>query len=110
MCIVGDGLYPCKTIFEICKKNRWEWIFTFKSGNLTSVWEEIKCLTQFQSGNQKIIKGSIKQKDDNNNLITREVIKKYSWITSIDYRGYQVQWCKQVKFIDGQMKNSFAYL
>jgi hypothetical protein len=110
ICIVGDGLYPCKTIFEICKKNRWEWIFTFKSGNLTSVWAKVKFLAKLQANNQKIIKSSTVQKDNNHNLIELDVVKIYSWITSIDYCEYQVHWCKQVEAVGGEIKHTFIYL
>jgi hypothetical protein len=41
ICILGDGLYPNDTIFNICKTNHWDFIFTFKDGNLKTVWEEI---------------------------------------------------------------------
>ncbi len=41
ICILGDGLYPNDTIFKICNANNWDYIFTFKDGNLTSIWEEI---------------------------------------------------------------------
>lgn len=41
ICILGDGLYPNDTIFKICKTNNWDFIFTFKDGNLTTLWEEI---------------------------------------------------------------------
>jgi hypothetical protein len=41
VCILGDGLYPNDNIFKICKANNWDFIFTFKDGNLTTIWEEI---------------------------------------------------------------------
>ena len=41
ICILADGLYPNDTIFNICKINNWDYIFTFKDGNLKTVWEEI---------------------------------------------------------------------
>lgn len=41
ICILGDGLYPNDSIFKICKANNWDFIFTFKDGNLTTIWEEI---------------------------------------------------------------------
>lgn len=41
ICILGDGLYPNNTIFNICKDNNWDYIFTFKDGNLITIWEEI---------------------------------------------------------------------
>ncbi|MBF0297380.1 MAG: hypothetical protein HQK51_01590 [Oligoflexia bacterium] len=38
ICVVADGLYPNQTIFSICENNGWGFIFTFKDGNLPSLW------------------------------------------------------------------------
>ena len=46
ICILGDGLYPNDTIFNICETNHWDFIFTFKDGNLKTVWEEITAKKQ----------------------------------------------------------------
>jgi|APCry1669188910_1035180.scaffolds.fasta_scaffold22329_1 hypothetical protein len=46
ICILGDGLYPNDTIFNICKANNWDFIFTFKDGNLKTIWEEITAYKQ----------------------------------------------------------------
>jgi hypothetical protein len=35
VCILGDGLYPNNTAFDICLKNSWKFIVTLKDGNLT---------------------------------------------------------------------------
>lgn len=42
--ILADGLYANQTFFKICKDNGWEFIATFKDGNLSSVHEEIRLL------------------------------------------------------------------
>jgi len=42
ICISGDGLYPNRTFFRICRENEWEYIVSFRDGNLPSVWEEVK--------------------------------------------------------------------
>ena len=41
VCILADGLYPNDSMFNICLNSNWDYIFTFKDGNLTSVQEEI---------------------------------------------------------------------
>ena len=110
ICIVGDGLYPCKTIFKICNNNKWEWIFTFKDGNLKSVWKEVELLEKLQPENQKIVKSTTVQKNDENKLVKLDVVKIYSWITSIDYCGYKVHWCKQIEIVAGEIKHTFIYL
>lgn len=40
--LLADGLYPNKTVFDICKKYGYRFIFTFKEGNLKSVWTEVE--------------------------------------------------------------------
>jgi hypothetical protein len=29
-------------VFEICRTNEWQYLFTFKDGNLKSVWEQVE--------------------------------------------------------------------
>ena len=43
---MGDGLYPNDTIFKICNSNKWDFIFTFKDGNLSTIREQITCEKQ----------------------------------------------------------------
>lgn len=42
--ILADGLYPNNTVFDICRRYGYRFIFTFKDGNLKSVWEEVDFL------------------------------------------------------------------
>ena len=110
ICIVGDGLYPNKAIFDICKSNNWQWIFTFKDDNLPSVWEEVELLGRIQSNNTCIVTSKVMEKDVENKIVEREVIKFYSWIESIDYKGHEVHWCKVVETVEGEIKHTFVYL
>ena len=83
ICIVGDGLYPNQKVFEICERNRWEYIITLKDGNLPSVWEEVKFLSYLQKENrQKVI--ALKQK--------KPTEINYRWITGIEYKGHNLNW------------------
>jgi len=44
MIIAADSLYPNNTVFDICEKNKWKFILTFKEGALKSVWDEAMSL------------------------------------------------------------------
>ena len=110
ICIVGDGLYPNQTIFNICSENNWEWIFTFKDGNLPSVWEEVNSLKELQSNNSKVIEEKVFEEDEDNNLVEKKAIKTYSWVTAIDYQGHTVHWCQMIETVDGKIKHTFVYL
>ena len=83
ICIVGDGLYPNKTVFEICKNNSWEYIITLKDGNLSSVWEEAESLILFQKENELEITTHKKRETT-----------KHQWVTEIKYKGHILNWIK----------------
>jgi len=83
VCIVGDGLYPNKPVFDICKQNRWEYIITLKEGNLPTVWEEVNLLLKTTTDN-KLKKDIIKPK--------KEIKTSHRWINEIDYKGTKLNW------------------
>lgn len=85
ICIVGDGLYPNKTVFEICEKNNWEYIITLKDGNLPSVWEEAESLLRLQKENQ-LETISLKGKE--------RIRTNHQWVTQIDYKAHILNWIK----------------
>ncbi len=83
--IVGDGLYPNKTVFEICEKNNWEYIITLKDGNLPSVWKEVESLLPLQKENKLDVR-TIKEKQEN--------LTTYRWATEINYKVHILNWIK----------------
>ncbi len=85
ICIVGDGLYPNNTIFNICAQNNWEYIITLKDGNLLSIWKEADSLIPLQKEN-KLEVTTIKNK--------QEKITKYQWATEINYKSHILNWIK----------------
>jgi hypothetical protein len=85
ICIVGDGLYPNKTVFEICEKNSWEYIITLKDGNLPSVWEEVESLKPLQKENKLEVTTHKKREKE---------ITKHQWRTEIKYKGHILNWIK----------------
>jgi hypothetical protein len=100
ICIIADGLYPNQTFFDICKKNGWAWIVTFKDGNLPSVWEEVLCLKGMTENNtrQCVL-----------HTQGRTVRRNYTWISDLDYRGFPVNWHECREQI-GEETTRFVYL
>lgn len=75
--ILADGLYPNQTIFETCRNNGWDFIFTFKDGNLPSIHKEMELLPS-SPGNTKeriLAKGGV---------LKHQV---YTWKDNMDYNG-----------------------
>lgn len=96
--ILADGLYPNQTIFEICRDNGWDFIFTFKDGNLPSIHKELELLPCSTV--------NIKERT----LAKEGVLKHqvYTWGNKLDYNGFSlsVVTCKEtsrrIKRHDGQ--------
>lgn len=82
--ILADGLYPYEGFFAPCKAHHWSYIVTFKEGNLTTLWEEVRELLPFQQQNQhqeQIIKPEQGTEE-----------RHYRWITGLTYQGYSLHW------------------
>ncbi|MCP4650387.1 MAG: hypothetical protein GY853_09960 [PVC group bacterium] len=91
ICITGDGLYPVKPVFDICRKNDWRFILTFKDGNLPSVWKEVATLLGMTTDNEYtgypiITKGE-------------RITGRYKWINDIHYPPHCLNWieCLETK-------------
>lgn len=44
ICLLGDSLYACESVFEICDKNHWKYIFRFKEGRIESIASEFRAI------------------------------------------------------------------
>lgn len=78
--ILADGLYPNQTFFQVCKDNGWDFIVTFKDGNLPSVHEEIGLLPD-----------SAKHKRQYFGATQGYSIRQdFEWVNCIDYKGHSL--------------------
>lgn len=53
ICLLGDSLYACEPIFDICEKNKWKYIFRFKEGRIASVASEFWALKSLEENDKK---------------------------------------------------------
>jgi hypothetical protein len=105
ICITADGLYPNAPFFKICEQNRWDYIVTFKDGNLPSVWEELRLLPP--TGKEQ----ATQTMADRNSLTQRH----YRWRNGIDYNGHMVNWIECMELVTdigtGEVRtNKFVHL
>ena len=55
-CIVGDALYCSRPIMETCRKNKWEFILTFKDGAMPKVYEAAHSVMARSGGAERIVR------------------------------------------------------
>ena len=88
ICILADGLYPNKTVFNICRDNNWGFIITLKDGNLKTFHQEVELLSGIQ-----------KEREVYRADATTRTRLKYKYLNDIEYEGYNYSWvsCAETK-------------
>jgi hypothetical protein len=59
---------------------------------------------------KKIIRSKVYEEDENNKLIEKESVKVHSWINSINYKGFNLNWSRLIETIDGEIRHTFVYI
>lgn len=87
--ILADGLYPNKSIFKICRDNDWDFIFTFKEGNLPTIHKELELLPPSPGNSAE------------RTLAHKGILKSqvYTWENKVDYHDFSLSviTCKERK-------------
>lgn len=104
ICLLADGLYPNNTVFDICAKNDWKFIFTLKDGNLKTFQTEVELLRATASNKSVCRADRIKR----TNL-------ESAFLNDIEYSGRYFSWveCTETIFnIKGTVVSSqkFSYI
>lgn len=75
ICLLMDGLYEAKQVFDICKIYHWKHIITFKEGSMPAVYKEYESLKKWSPENS----GHCEKGNG--------IVQDYDWVTQIDYEG-----------------------
>ncbi len=94
--IAADSLYPNNTFFNICRKNGWRFILTFKEGSLKTVWEEVMSLYPLEEKQNKQTriknrkKGKVRQEESS------------MFINGIEYKKHRLNWVEYISYDTGE--------
>jgi len=81
VCILGDGLYPNNTVFDICLKNNWQFIITLKDGNLKTFQQEVA-----------LLKATSSKKNVYRATKTTRTTLEYEYLNDIEYDRRYFSW------------------
>jgi hypothetical protein len=86
ICLMGDSLYACEPVFEICKKNKWEFLIRYKDGSIPTLAEEYATINEMGEGEEKVveIERIYKRKPK------VKALHKMKWVNDLDYSGHIV--------------------
>lgn len=74
ICIIADSIYACENVFNLCKKNKWNYLLRFKEARIPSIAKEFQALKEMEKAAHK----QDHQSDD------------ITWVNNIAYRQHQV--------------------
>ncbi len=103
ICIIGDSLYACERVFNICEDYNWKHIIRFKERRIKSIYEEFEKVREIERTEGKNEK-TIKDKENK-----KESIAWCNWVNDISYREILVNVLKCVEK-KGKEEKGFLYL
>src|SRR5699024_9838255 len=53
ICILGDSLYACEGVFQLCEQYRWKYILRFKEGRIQSLGDEFQAQKKLEKSTMK---------------------------------------------------------
>lgn len=86
ICILGDSLYACGPVFDICRENKWEFLIRYKDGSIPSLAEEYKEISGMGENGEEII--------EIDEIYKRKpkvkAVHKMRWVNRLCYQKHEV--------------------
>ena len=70
ICLLLDGLYANKPVLDVCHRNNWKYIITFKEGSMPEVYQEYETLKKLSKENYGEYEGE-------------KIKQRYYWATDV---------------------------
>lgn len=86
ICLMGDSLYACEPVFEICRKNKWEFLIRYKDGSIPTLAQEYEEIKAMGEAEEEIVE--IETVYKRKPKVT--VIHKMKWVNDLVYSGHKV--------------------
>lgn len=106
ICILGDSLYACDPVFQICQKNNWSYLFRFKDGSIPTLAREFHTIIEMGENEEKTVDEESTYKRKNHENI-RHVIK---WVLELDYADHTLTVMELKIEVDGKPQGSFQWV
>jgi len=86
ICLMGDSLYACEPVFEICKNNNWAFLIRYKDGSIPTLAEEYDEIKRMGENEEEIveIEKIYKRKPK------VKAVHRMKWVNDLDYSGHKV--------------------
>jgi len=106
ICLMGDSLYACAPVFEICRKNKWEFLVRYKDGSIPTLAEESAAIMGMGEGEEKVVE--VEQIYKRKPKV--KAVHMMKWVNDLDYRGHTVAVMELEIEKDGKKWKEFQWI
>lgn len=96
--LLGDGLYACGPVFDICKENNWGFIFSFKQGCIPSLYDELRRLSPLVENNRLF------HRPDN------KTHQHFNWLNHLEYQDHFLSILDCIEAVHGEDHKYFSWI
>lgn len=96
ICLLLDSLYANGPVFDLCEKNHWKFIITFKEGSIPELYQEFLTLRGILNENRE-------------RETKRNIRKSYGWVNELPYQGHALNILQQIEWKD-KIKRNFVWI
>ena len=106
ICLLADSLYANNTVFQICRKNKWDYLIRYKEGSIPSIMEEYREIVSMGEMEESIIETEeiYRRKP---NLKQRLQIR---WVNALEYMKHPIHILELKIERSGKLYKEFRWL
>lgn len=106
ICILGDSLYACAPVFQICKENRWAYLIRYKDGSIRSLAKEFHTIINMGEG-----EGWSQAEEKEYRRKARESVKhEIKWVNGLYYDKHELTVMELKIEKDGKPAGNFQWV
>lgn len=106
ICLLADSLYVSDSVFQICRKNRWDFLIRYKEGSIPSIMEEYREIVDMgEMGEREFEKEEIYRRKPN--LKQKLQIR---WVNGLEYKKYPIHVLELKIERSGKIYQQFTWL
>ena len=106
ICLLADSLYASESVFQICRKNKWDFLIRYKEGSIPSIMEEYREIVEMGEMDERILeKEEIYRRKPN-----RKQKLRIRWVNGLEYRKHPVHVLELKIERDGKPHKKFTWL
>ncbi len=106
ICLLADSLYASDSVFQICRKNKWDFLIRYKEGSIPSIMEEYREIVDMGEAAERVLekeeiyrrKPKLKQK------------LQMRWVNGLEYKKHPIHVLELKIERSGKLYQQFTWL